>query len=181
MYVYPVDNDSPFFQGDIVDNFPLFLVDISGFNILKQDSKAGSKYVVEKSKQLPLNDTEDSLLAVETRRQKVIILTQTCDIQQRDTIVFAPVYSISEAISEGRMSEKQATGLRHRKVDYWFYLPELEGVIEESYIDFQIMHYIPKDIIMNNLEKRFLSLSHWGRHHLGWALSVFFGRPIKQL
>lgn len=182
MYVYPVDSSNKvFYQGDIIDNFPFFVIDSENFNVIENDinQKTTKKYKINKIKSFPKDGTTDSLIAVEARRQKVIILSQTCDVQQRGTIIFAPVFEISKAIQEKRMTENQATSLRSRKVDYWFYLPKQDGVIEESYIDFQIIHYVPKNLIIENLENRVLALSDWGRHHLGWGLSNFFGRPIK--
>lgn len=179
MYVFPVDNSNAvFYQGDIIDNFPFFVVDSENFNVLETEPTS-KKYKIKKLKSLPLEETTDHLIAIDARRQRVMILSQSCDIQQRGTIIFAPVFEISKAISEGRMTDNQASSLRNRKVDYWFYLPRQEGVIEESYIDFQIIHYVPKTLIIKNLQNRVLALSDWGRHHLGWALSDFFGRPIK--
>lgn len=182
MYVYPVDNSNKvFYQGDIIDNFPFFVVDSENFNVLENDlsQKTTKKYKINKLRSFSNKETADNLIAIEARRQRVIILSQTCDVQQRGTIIFAPVFEISTAITEKRMTENQANSLRARKVDYWFYLPKQDGVIEESYIDFQIIHYIPKNLILENLENRVLALSDWGRHHLGWWLSNFFGRPIK--
>lgn len=179
MYVFPVDNSNAvFYQGDIIDNFPFFVVDSENFNVLETET-AGKEYKIKKLKSLSAEETIDHLIAIDARRQRVMILSQSCDIQQRGTIIFAPVFEITKAISEGRMTDNQASSLRNRKVDYWFYLPKQEGVIEESYIDFQIIHYVPKALITKNLQNRVLALSDWGRHHLGWALSDFFGRPIK--
>ena len=182
MYVYPIDNSDPvFYQGDIIENFPFFVVDSDNFNVLEFETgqSVNKKYKVKKIKLLPKEQTSDNLIAIDARRQKVIILSQTCDIQQRETIIFAPVFEIAKAISDGRMTNNQAISLRSRKLDYWFYLPKQDAVIEESYIDFQIIHYIPKSLILENLQNRVLALSDWGRHHLSWALSNFFGRPIK--
>jgi len=182
MYVYPVDNSNAvFYQGDIIDNFPFLVIDSDNFNVLEAEStqQTGKKYKIKKFKSLPVEETSDHLIAIDARRQKVAILSQTCDVQQRGTIIFAPVFGVAKAISDGRMTDNQASSLRNRKVDYWFYLPKQEGVIEESYIDFQIIHYVPKALIIENLKNRVLALSDWGRHHLGWALSDFFGRPIK--
>jgi len=182
MYVYPVDNSNPvFYQGDIIDNFPFFVVDSENFNILEAETEqpTNKKYKIRKSKSLPSEETTDNLIAIDARRQRVMILSQTCDVQQRETIIFAPVFEIAKAISESRMTDSQASSLRNRKFDYWFYLPKQDGVIEESYIDFQIIHYVPKALIISNLQNRVLALSDWGRHHLGWAISDFFGRPIK--
>lgn len=179
MYVFPVDNSNAvFYQGDIIDNFPFFVIDSENFNVLEAGT-AGKEYKINKIKSLSAEETTDHLIAIDARRQRVMILSQSCDIQQRGTIIFAPVFEIAKAISEGRMTGNQASSLRNRKVDYWFYLPKQDGVIEESYIDFQIIHYVPKVLIIKNLQNRVLALSHWGRHHLGWALSDFFGRPIK--
>jgi len=182
MYVYPVDNTNPvFYQGDIIDKFPFFVVDSESFNVLEVDENrtSGKSFQIKKIKSLGGDRTGDCLIAIDARKQKVIILSQTCDIQQRETIIFAPVFEISQAIDSGRMTVGQSASLRSRKIDYWFYLPKQEPIFEESYIDFQLINYIPKSLILDNLNNRVLALSDWGRHHLGWALANFLGRPIK--
>ncbi|MFZ2303333.1 MAG: hypothetical protein WAV98_00905 [Minisyncoccia bacterium] len=182
MYIYPVDNSDPvFYQGDIIDNFPFFVVESENFNVLEPETNQSTnqKYQIKKIKSLPKEQTTDHLIVIDARRQRVMILSQTCDVQQRETIIFAPVFEVSKAISDGRMTNNQAISLRNRKLDYWFYLPKQDSVIEESYIDLQIIHYVPKSLILENLQNRVLALSDWGRHHLSWALSDFFGRPIK--
>lgn len=62
----------------------------------------------------------------------------------------------------------------------WFYLPGKNGAIAESFVDFQKIHYFPKELLIGEyLEKRVVALSDWGRHLLGWALSDYFARPIE--
>lgn len=184
MYEHPVDNSNPvFFQGDVIDDFPFIFFETRHVNMLRNSDGAGEpkKFEIEKVNAFPVPNTADHLIAVEARRQKVVILSQTCDIQERNTIIVGPVFDITTAILDGRMSEGQATSLRNRKPGYWFYLPKLDHVIEESYIDFQVIQYFPKSLIVANLANRSLAMDHWGRHHLGWALSAFFGRPIKAI
>jgi hypothetical protein len=148
-------------QGDILENFPFFVFD--NFNNLADNDSIPGK----------------------VRLSKVIILSQTCDIQERESIMIAPIYEINIAETpSGLLSD-----LRSRKRNYLFYLPKLEmrnetsfeneTIINESFVDFQTIYYVKKDTIQNYKPNRVACMSDWGRHHLASALSIFFGRPIK--
>lgn len=172
--------DNILYQGDVLDQFPYFRIP-KRFNLFEQVSVEGNptdEYRLNRVDNLP---EDKSLVGIEVHKERVMILSQTCDIQQRDNIVVAKVYDLNKEVTEGRLSAGRADGIRQRTNKFWFYLPEKEGVLPESFVDLQAPHYLPKELASNLIENRMISLSHWGRHHLAWAMSEFFGRPIQDI
>jgi hypothetical protein len=175
MYVRPEDlNFDIMYQGDVLKDFPFFIFqeDLRG---LKQSEKKGFYEVKEKE---TFEDNE-AILAVNSKLNHVIILSQTCDLQERENVIIAPIYSIREFEDNGVLTGGKSGLIKKRKINYWFYLPEVEGLLGSSFADFQTMHYVPKKMLENYKKNKILTLSDWGRHHLGWALSNYFGRPIE--
>lgn len=159
-----------FFQGDIIKDFPFFIY----------DSATAIEKVSETT--FSLRDNNDpapsSLYAVETRISKILLLSQTCDIQRRKHVMACPIYEIESLLEDGTLNTKRAEALRKRQINYWFYLPE-QGDEKESLADLQTIFYIPKRILDQYADSRIVSLDDWGRHHLCWALANYFGRPIE--
>lgn len=108
----------------------------------------------------------------------VMAISQTCDAQRRESIILAPIFSFSYMREKG-LTEWKLNEVRGRKLNYWFYLPELSGVLGESLVDFQLIRYFSRETVEAYKTIKTVSLSDWGRHHLSWALSNFFGRPTN--
>lgn len=162
------------YQGDVLKDFPFFIFQDS-FRGLKQAERRG----VFELKERETFESGEAILAISSRLNRVIILSQTCDVQERENIIIAPIYSIKLFEDSGILKDGKAGLIRKRMINYWFYLPNLEGVLEDSFADFQTMYYVPRKILENHKRSKLLTLSDWGRHHLGWALSSYFGRPIQ--
>ena len=145
------------YQGDLIKDFP--------FLIFKKETLSGK-----------FDSAEEVKLEVPAKLNTVIVLSQTCDVQNRENILVCPVYEM-QVFSFNR---DEIESIKKRKTGYWFYLPKLEGTIEDSVADFQTIYYVPRDFLESYKSKKFLALSDWGRHHLGWALSNYFGRPIEE-
>ncbi len=158
------------FQGDIIDDFPFYNFENS--YPIKKD--AGGRFELDGD-----DNSDRSVLAVETKKQKVIILSQTCDIQRRSNVIVCPVYELKEVVDGGAINLKRVEALKSRRIYYWFYLPEFQ-VLQESFADLQTMVYVPRDIIEKYVTKRAVSLSDLGRHHLAWSLATYFGRPAEE-
>lgn len=159
------------FQGDILEDFPFFI-----FDQLRFVSKDGvDQFKIKNEDDEP---SIEDLSIVQSRLSTVMILSQSCDTQRRDNIIICPVYLISEYIQKEVLNEKTVGNLRARKYNYWFYLPALQDVIEESLADLQQMYYLPKEVVDSYKAKKIITLSDFGRHHLAWSLTTFFGRPI---
>ena len=144
------------YQGDLIKDFPFLIFD----------------------KEEPIeNFTQDgeTKLNINAKLSLVMILSQTCDVQRRKNIIICPVYKVKDF----EFSKDELIKIKKRRTGYWFYLPEIEGVLEESIADFQTIFYASRKLIENYKSNKIATLSDWGRHHLGWALSGYFGRPIE--
>lgn len=153
-------NLSVLYQGDIVKKFPFFVM--SG---------------VESELDLLEEGTEREVL-VKAILSDVIILSQSCDIQRRQYVIVAPILKVKDLEGNETLKHDEIAAIRNRKINYWFYLPELPGILDESVCNLQTIYYISRSLLENHRNSKCVSLSDWGRHHLGWALSNYFGRPI---
>jgi len=158
------------FQGDIIDNFPFFI-----FDNLRAIKKTGDNTFEEEVVQ---NQTQSSLFVLEAKYVKVIVLSQTCDIQNRNNVIICPIYELENLLTDGTLTEKRAESLRANKFNYWFHLPECD-VLKESLADLQTIQYVPKKMLEEYKGDRIISLDDLGRHKIGWFLANYFGRPIE--
>jgi len=171
MYANPESIDQGIlYQGDIIADFPFFIF---------QDSYPVQKNhdgFFEKTDNITKN--EENLFVTVAKKQNVMILSQTCDVQRRENVIICPVYELANLIADKAITVGQAESIRSRKIYYNFYLPEL-GIFSESIADFQTMIYVPREQITKYIKNRVISIDHLGRHHLAWALTNYFGRPIE--
>src|SRR3989339_1118237 len=163
------------YQGDVMRGVPFLIFDKIVY--LKKNSES-SFGIVEKNDHNCDNKGE-SFIAVKSRLNSVIIVSQTCDIQKMETVMVAPIYSIKSFEDNGVLKDGKSGLIKKRKTFHWFYLPEFEGLIEDSFADFTSMHYIHKSILLERMSNKILTLSDWGRHHLDFSLGNFFCRPIE--
>lgn len=170
MYVDPaVVDETTLYQGDILDNFPFQILD--GQQPIK---KTASGFEIDGN-----GAQEASLQAVESRRQKVMILSQNCDLQRRKNVIICPVHELAQFTSDNTLNADSLRDIRGRRNYYLFYLPAF-GSLQESIADLQTMVYVPRSVVASYIEKRSVSLSDFGRHHLSWTLAVLFGRPAVE-
>ena len=146
-----------FYQGDIINDFPFVIFD---------------KGTIEQS--LGLRET-DPKISVRIKMSMVMILSQTCDIQRRSNIIICPVHKMSDF----SLNKDNTEQIKKRRIGYWFYLPGITGLIEDSIADFQTIYYVNREFLEKYKQNKIITLSDWGRHHLGWSLSTYFGRPIE--
>lgn len=163
-------NQTRLLQGDIVVDFPFPFFEES-IEFLKADTEGK----LESTTDIPFSTSSDEVVKAYAKQMKVMMISQTCDIQRRERISICPVHPISVVPS------KHLDSLRKRKINYWFYLPNLDGRIEESIADLQGIISLPRKLVLSYLNNKRITLSHWGRHHLCWALQGYFGRPIEDL
>ncbi len=163
-------NQTILLQGDIVVDFPFPFFEES-LEFLKTDTEGKLASTTD----IPFSTSSDEVIKAYAKQIKVMMISQTCDIQRRERISICPVLPISVVPS------KHLDNLRKRKINYWFYLPSLDGRIEESIADLQGIISLPRKLILGYLHNKRITLSHWGRHHLCWALQGYFGRPIEDL
>ncbi len=158
------------YQGDIIADFPFYLFEN---NQPIKKSKTGYFELDGVTE-----ETDRSLFAIEARKQNVMILSQTCDVQRRNNVIVCPVYDLKEFIKDNTINSDRAKEIRNRRIQYWFYLPEYTKLVE-SLADFQTMIYVPRTSIEKYTSSRFITFSDLGRHHLSWSLATYFGRPAE--
>jgi hypothetical protein len=192
-YQTPTEIDlTSFYQGDIVRDVPIiFLPDkISKWFILRPGTNS-KKHVddvlrgeickwFESTPEGSLKDVwqhgqKEELVAAKAFRMNAIILTQTCDLENRNYYQVAPVYP------ETKQKESAFAPLRENQINYGFYVPALAPhIVENSYAD--LSHtcvvpkaYFPKNAVMPMLSAR---LSHYARTALQSHIANYFGRPF---
>jgi len=176
MYANTTDlNFDILYQGDILKNFPFFIFP-EKFKFLTK-SNDENKFILETS-QKTVHGEQPIMITV--KLTSAILLSQTCDIQQRENIVVAPVYTIETFKESGILSDNKVDLVKKRRYGYLFYLPKLDGVIDDSIVYLQTIHYLPKNCVLSYKNNKIATMSDWGRHHLAWALSNYFGRPIEE-
>ena len=152
-------HQSKVFQGDVLVDIPLVSIpDISKLT------------------------TNPEKIEVPISRSKVLVLSQTCDIERRPKIIVCEVFPLTliEALrrQQGKSDEKilnELSSIRLQQMNYLFHLQPY-GSQPEAYADFTLIHSVDPSLITTN--KRVASLSHAGRHWLGYSLAQYFGRPF---
>jgi hypothetical protein len=158
-------------QGDILKDFPFMSISEEFLTIKQDESDKNLFHKIE-------NQSKEYIGAIPIKTSTVIIVSHSCDIENKDYIYIAPVLSIPLALSNKIVKENQVDNIKLRKTNQFFYLPSLADEFEESIALLANMHYIPKLYLEKLSGNRIIGLSDWGRHHLGWALSNLFSRPI---
>jgi hypothetical protein len=133
---YDSDPDSTgFFQGDILEGVPVVFMPPAGsgkwvllrpsYPVTLEQALAGNTpksfrpYVAgtgpEEWK------TPDELVLAKATRRTVMVITQTCDLERRNSVQVAPVYPARS------LSQSKQASLEKNEVNYLFYLPTLRG------------------------------------------------------
>jgi hypothetical protein len=181
-----------FYQGDIIRDVPIiFLPDkISKWFILRPDPR-GKKHVDDVLRGemcswfqvFPEGQVQDAwkhgnreeYVAAKAIIGDAIILTQTCDLENRGYYQVAPIYP------ETKQKAGVLEQLRQNDLTYAFYLPaSVPNIPENSYAE--LAHecvapkaYFPKDSVGMRLNARLTDLA---RTALQEQLAYYFGRPF---
>ncbi|MBV9888864.1 MAG: hypothetical protein JO119_20160 [Acidobacteria bacterium] len=179
-----------FYQGDIIRDVPIiFLPDkISKWLLLRPDPKS-KKHIddvlggeickwFESFPEGQLADKwqygeREEFVAAKALMINVMVLTQTCDLENRSYYQIAPIYP------EAR--QKKIENLRNNDLTYAFFLPATAPYItENSYVE--LSHtcvapkaYFPKNGVSQRLAAR---LSNEARTALQEKIAEYFGRPF---
>ncbi len=166
MYYVPPPSPNNLYQGDVLGNTP---VTIPSSEI--QLFRPGNNPAVYSARDLPdAFNSGTELLITEAYKTKVMILSQTCDAQNREFIVIAPIQPMSQVTNPDRRN-----AIVEGKVNYRFWLPACD-VLEESFVELTILNSVPKALV--GVENRILTLSDGARHGLTDVLHRFFCRPL---
>jgi hypothetical protein len=164
-FARPAD-ERVFYQGDILRNVPVTTLPLQ-IEILRPDRNPP---VCMEADVPDAFGERTELVVAEAYKTNVMILSQTCDIQQRAFVVVAPVQSMTQVTNRDRRR-----AIMEGKVNHRFWLPAATD-LEESYVELTILNSVPKELL--RIENRFLSLSDGARHQLTDTLHRFFCRPV---
>lgn len=123
-------------------------------------------------------------ILIDVKCEHGMILSQSCDIQRsdRNNLLICPVKKLSflkNKLLEREKTEVQVSNfinqLIDKKINYWFYIPENNG-LEESYADFTMISSIDKSIL--DTSSRIFSLTPYSRQWLQYSLMKYLGRPF---
>ena len=113
-------------QGDIIENCPLVW--------FEPEEVAESAILSE-------------LPPAETRKDRVVVLTQTCDLAQRrvSRVVVAVAMTASELVESGQLKPSDIRGpVRAGRVFGWYFLPaNHKAGLPELIVDFRELHTVP--------------------------------------
>ena len=166
--------DERLHQGDIIRDMPVVLVPESGLHIVyEQHSEFYPRSAtIHQASEVPDAFAEGlERVIANAYKSRVIILSQTCDIEHRDLIAIAPLFPLSSVTSADRRR-----GIMKYKMNYRFYLPSYDNIIDDSYVDFVIINTVKRDLVP--IDKRILSLDEHGRSLLIHSLYQYFCRPV---
>jgi hypothetical protein len=192
-YQAPTEFDvTSFYQGDIVRDVPIiFLPDkISKWFILRPGSNS-KKHIddvlrgeickwFEAFPEGQLQDVwkhgdKEEFVAAKAFRVDAIILTQTCDLENRRYYQIAPIYPETE------QKPSSLEALRQNGINSAFYLPALAPhIVENSYADLSHTSVVPKAYFPKNAVMQMLSarLTNYARIELQSQVARYFGRPF---
>jgi len=182
-----------FYQGDIIRDVPvIFLPDkISKWFILRPGGADSKKHIdtvlrgeickwFQSFPEGQLKDVwtfgeKEEYVAAKAFLVNVTILTQSCDIENRNYYQIAPIYP------ETKQKQSALEHLRQNGLNYAFYLPAVAPYLEEnSYVD--LAHtcvvpkaFFPRDSVRMRLAARLTDLA---RTSLQEQLAHYFGRPF---
>jgi len=167
MYADPATVDpNILYQGDILEDFPFYILD-KPQPVKKEEDGSFS---------MEQQTTTTDLQVVGSKTQRVILLSQTCDLQRRNNVMICPVHELAQFIEDNTLNADSVKSIRDRKNYYFFYLPAFNG-LPESIADLQTIIYVPRAVITAHILNRIVPMSDLGRHHLGWSLANLFSRP----
>ncbi len=168
--------EEPLHQGDLIANFPVVLAPDSELEIVCcEDSPTYPKKAeIYKSTQVP-GAFEGRLeqVVVSASKFPVMILSHSCDIDQRGFAVVSPVFPLSKETNGSRRQSIMSS-----KVNYRFPLKAFGDLIQEhSYVDFTIITTIRSALIPK--ASRLIGLSQYGRPLLVHHLYGYWCRPVQ--
>jgi hypothetical protein len=172
------------YQGDVLEGIPIVVMPPASsrpWTILKpsppvtrEQALAGSLpknfYPRPKEPAPEVWAEQQELVLAKGTKTKVILATQSCDLERRNYFQVVPIYSV------GNLHPFKLASLRSLDVLYMFYLPGAEGGFPESYADLTQIVSVHKSYFKNAVPVKCLSAKAtilFQAH-----LAEFFGRPF---
>lgn len=151
------------YQGDVVKDLP--------FPVCPEQEVAIAPGEVDISQESTNNffKGDPQLITALKYSRTGMIISQNCDIENREFILISPVFEINEKYSD----DDHIISLKGQKVKYELYLPSTTN-FNESFVDLQLISVIKKEKI--DKTKRILVLSDYGQALLQQHLRNYLGR-----
>lgn len=151
-----VSTASPLTQGDIISGCPLLYWDMS------------------------TDPTGSSLPVQVTSTERVIVLTQSCDlVNARTTRVQVALIQGTQRLVERGILKSQTIRdqVRRHQVFGWYFLPA-GNAAEESIFDFRDLHPVPRELLEQLVQQgqRRLTLKTPFREHLAQHFGITYSR-----
>ena len=155
MYTIPA-LDAELTQGDVIDDCP----------ILTWARPEGTK---------------PSQWEVRQTRERVVIITQACDLANSKTskIQVAIAHTCDRLVQAGILKPALIKDqVRMHRVFGLYFLPEFSSTLPESIVDLRDIHTVPRELLENlrGLQKRIVRLNTPYREHLAQHFAVTFSR-----
>jgi hypothetical protein len=180
----PRPGDPSLYQGDVVAGVPVVLMPpASGrpWAILKpsppttrDQALAGNLpknfYPRPKEPDPEVWSNHEELVLAKGIKTRIIILTQSCDIDRRHYLQVAPIYDAAG------MTELKLASLRTQDIFYMFYLPADGADFPESYADLTQIGSVHKSYFKGAVPMKKLSAT--ATTALQAHLADYFGRPF---
>jgi hypothetical protein len=182
----PDPQDQELYQGDVVSDVPIVLMPPSsegGWIVLRPSLPHTLQQVLAGQSPRTLKPYPESartdawqlgsdLVLAKGFRERVIIVTQSCDLR-RNWIQVAPIFSASKIADEGKRAS-----LLENQIGYMFVLPaDLNQITEVCFADLSRMTSIHKSYLRR--AKLVIRLSTTGRDLFQRHLSHLHGRPFS--
>lgn len=176
--------DTGLYQGDVVEGIPVVLMPpASGrpWTILKpsppttrDQALAGNLpknfYPRPKEPDPEVWSNQEELVLAKGIKTRIMILTQSCDIDRRNYLQVAPIYDATG------MNNLKLASLRALDIFYMFYLPPDESGFPESYVDLTQIGSIHRSYLKDAVPIK--KLSAIATTSLQVHIADFFGRPF---
>ena len=174
------EQDTPLSQGDVINNVVLtYIPDISDPSFVVGDD------VVQRDLTQPFDSQEDLIVLGQAIKSPVLILTQSCDIDNREYICVARIFPLNDsAYNQINSPKKKAEHIRRHYQQAGvrptiYYLREVpEQNFPKSLASFLELHTVRKT--ENNLsylkQNRILRLNPEAVEDLQFRIGYFFGR-----
>lgn len=139
---------------------------------LQQGNLGGMVKVLDsnQSKEEWYNATDGDFAMARLSKRPALILSQTCDVQTKDFIQVAPIFSANSA-------SDHLTRLRQGLIKSAFWLKANPPYLAESYADFELIQALHKSYIKRLLPSQHFRLSDVRVRELQGFITRYFGRP----
>jgi hypothetical protein len=187
----PTPDTDSLYQGDVLEGVPVVSVpppNLGPWILLRPPDKspltveqllAGNlprhlRLLDEGTSQVSVNDAwqqGSELVLSRATKTKVMIMSQTCDLDNRTWIQVAPVHSAAQ------FTDKKMNSLETGEINFMFFLPpKPPAFLQKSFADLSLITTLHKSYLRSG--NRILHLTAGARLRLQTHIARFYGRPF---